>query len=113
MRLAPRLATGLRAAGRRLGPLAGLFLAWARTAMPAPTRSGPAFLHDRWWNACKPGNSAAAPSSSSILSRRLYLATRSERDGAPVLICPAPVATARSAMVVSSVSPERWDITAG
>jgi enolase len=33
-------------------------------------------------------------------------------DGAPVLICPQPVATARSAMVTSSVSPERWDITA-
>ena len=33
---------------------------------------------------------------------------RSERDGAPVLICPHPVATARSAIVVSSVSPERW-----
>ena len=40
--------------------------------------------------------------------RRFNLATRSERDGAPVLICPAFVATARSAMVVSSVSPERW-----
>ena len=38
----------------------------------------------------------------------LYFATRSERDGAPVLIWPQPVATARSAIVVSSVSPERW-----
>ncbi len=38
----------------------------------------------------------------------LYFATRSERAGAPVLICPQPVATARSAIVVSSVSPERW-----
>ena len=38
----------------------------------------------------------------------LYFATRSERAGAPVLICPHPVATARSAIVVSSVSPERW-----
>ena len=45
-------------------------------------------------------------------SRRLYLATRSERQGAPVLIWPVPSATARSAIVVSSVSPERWDITA-
>ena len=34
------------------------------------------------------------------------------REGAPVLICPTPVATARSAMVVSSVSPERCDMTA-
>jgi hypothetical protein len=41
----------------------------------------------------------------------LYLATRSERAGAPVLIWPQFVATARSAMVTSSVSPERWDIT--
>lgn len=40
----------------------------------------------------------------------LYLATRSERAGAPVLIWPQLVATARSAMVTSSVSPERWDI---
>ena len=40
------------------------------------------------------------------------MATRSERDGAPVLICPVPMATTRSAMVVSSVSPERCDTTA-
>ena len=39
----------------------------------------------------------------------LYFATRSLRAGAPVLIRPASVATARSAMVVSSVSPERWE----
>ena len=32
-------------------------------------------------------------------------------SGAPVLICPAFVATARSAIVVSSVSPLRWLIT--
>ena len=38
-------------------------------------------------------------------------ATLSVRDGAPVLICPQPVATARSAIVTSSVSPERCDIT--
>ena len=41
----------------------------------------------------------------------LYFATRSLRDGAPVLICPAFTATARSAIVVSSVSPERCEIT--
>ena len=35
----------------------------------------------------------------------LYLATRSLRAGAPVLIWPQLVATARSAMVASSVSP--------
>ena len=33
-------------------------------------------------------------------------------DAEPVFICPALVATAMSAMVVSSVSPERWDMTA-
>ena len=41
----------------------------------------------------------------------LYLATRSERHGAPVLIWPALVATAMSAIVASSVSPERCEIT--
>ena len=42
----------------------------------------------------------------------LYFATRSLRAGAPVLIWPQPVATARSAIVASSVSPLRCDITA-
>src|SRR5579859_65339 len=42
-----------------------------------------------------PGYRAAPPRSSSILKSSLYLATRSPRDGAPVLICPAFVATAR------------------
>jgi len=42
----------------------------------------------------------------------LYLATRSERDSDPVLICSAFMPTAMSAMVVSSVSPERCEITA-
>ena len=36
------------------------------------------------------------------------MATRSLRAGAPDLICPMPVATTRSAIVVSSVSPDRW-----
>ena len=42
----------------------------------------------------------------------LYLATRSERDSEPVLIWPAFVPTAMSAIVASSVSPERCEITA-
>ena len=45
------------------------------------------------------------------MSRRLYLATLSDLDGAPVFICPDPVPTARSAIKVSSVSPDLWDIT--
>ena len=38
----------------------------------------------------------------------LYLAMRSVRLAEPVLIWPALVATAMSAMVASSVSPLRW-----
>lgn len=49
-------------------------------------------------------------SSSSIRNNWLYFAIRSERDIEPVLICPAFVATARSAIVVSSVSPLRCEI---
>src|SRR5213078_3867436 len=56
----------------------------------------------------RPAYRAASSSSSSIRSSWLYFATRSERAGAPVLICPQLVATARSAIVVSSVSPDRW-----
>ena len=58
-----------------------------------------------------PGYTAEAPSCSSMRRSWLYLATRSERQGAPVLICPAFVATAMSAIVASSVSPERCEIT--
>ena len=39
------------------------------------------------------------------------MAIRSDRDADPVLICPDPSATERSAIVVSSVSPLRWEIT--
>jgi hypothetical protein len=42
----------------------------------------------------------------------LYFAVRSERGSEPVLIRAQPVATARSAMVVPSVPPERCDMTA-
>jgi len=41
----------------------------------------------------------------------LYFAVRSPRQGLPVLICPAFTATARSAIVASSVSPERCEMT--
>ena len=43
----------------------------------------------------------------------LYFATRSLRLGAPVLIWQVFSATARSAIVVSSVSPERWEVISG
>ena len=42
----------------------------------------------------------------------LYFASRSLRATLPILICPAPLATAKSASVVSSVSPLRAEITA-
>src|SRR3954466_15271715 len=59
----------------------------------------------------RPAYRASEPSSSSILMSWLYFAVRSERDSEPVLIWPQLMATARSAMVVSSVSPERCDMT--
>src|SRR5262249_5056448 len=59
----------------------------------------------------RPGHDAAWPSSSSILSSWLYFAVRSPRASDPVLIWPAFTATARSATNVSSVSPERCEMT--
>ena len=61
--------------------------------------------------AAMPGYTALSPSCSSLRSSWLYLAIRSERDIAPDLIWPDYVATAMSAMVESSVSPERCDVT--
>ena len=49
---------------------------------------------------------------SSMRSSWLYFAMRSVRLAEPVLIWPAPVATARSAINGSSVSPERCETTA-
>src|SRR5206468_2330795 len=54
---------------------------------------------------------AASPSCSSIRRSWLYLAIRSLRDALPVLIWPVLSATAKSAIVASSVSPLRWLIT--
>lgn len=54
---------------------------------------------------------AAGPSSASISRRRLYLAMRSLRQAEPVLIWPPPMATAKSARKVSSVSPDRCETT--
>src|SRR5918996_2181869 len=82
-------------------------------AFEAPQRPGQSMQHrhDHRWSARAPANRAAGPRSSSIRSSWLYLARRSERDIEPVLIWPQLVATARSAIVLSSVSPERCDIT--
>mmetsp|Transcript_5336 Transcript_5336/g.14340 ORF Transcript_5336/g.14340 Transcript_5336/m.14340 type:complete len:429 (+) Transcript_5336:208-1494(+) len=55
-----------------------------------------------------PAYTAFSPSSSSMRSSWLYLALRSERQGAPVLIWPVDRPTAKSAMKQSSVSPDLW-----
>ncbi len=52
---------------------------------------------------------ALLPNSSSIRINWLYFAIRSVRDMEPVFIWPAFVATAKSAIVVSSVSPLRCE----
>ena len=62
-------------------------------------------------NTERPAKTTSGPSSSSIRNNRLYFASRSDRATEPILICPAAVATARSAIVVSSVSPERAETT--
>src|SRR5690606_10270855 len=67
--------------------------------------------HRSGFRAARPAYAAVAPSASSMRSSWLYLAVRSERLADPVFIWPEPVATARSAIVVSSVSPERCEIT--
>ena len=54
---------------------------------------------ERFYRSAEAPNFACAPSSSAMRRRRLYLAVRSLRHGAPVLICPQFVATARSAIV--------------
>src|SRR5271169_3998669 len=64
-----------------------------------------------WRKAPLPAKRAASPSWCSMRSSWLYFAMRSVRLAEPVLICPAPVATTRSAMNGSSVSPERCDTT--
>merc|ERR550537_1992610 len=56
-----------------------------------------------------PAKTASAPGSSSMRISWLYLALRSDRQGAPVLIWPQQRPTAMSAIVVSSVSPERCE----
>src|SRR4051812_37666317 len=73
--------------------------------------SNPA-LYASAFSAALPAYFAWPPSCCSIRNSWLYLAVRSERASEPVLIWPQLVATARSAMVESSVSPERCDITA-
>src|SRR5271157_2995806 len=64
-----------------------------------------------YWSGALPLKRAAEPSSSSMRRSWLYLLMRSVREPEPVLIWPAAVATARSAMKVSSDSPERWEMT--
>ena len=93
----------------------------------APTKSGSFSLHiflhiflhinlsflylHRQLSASIPRQSSYAFSIFSSIRRSwLYFAVRSPRHGAPVLISSVPIPAAKSAMVLSSVSPERWDI---
>jgi hypothetical protein len=57
-----------------------------------------------------PLKTSALPSWLAMRRSWLYFAMRSVRQAEPVLISPAFVATARSAMKVSSVSPERCEM---
>ena len=70
------------------------------------------YYYFRLKKACLPLYSATSPNSSEILISWLYLATLSDLAGAPVLIWPALTATTKSAIVVASVSPDLWEITA-
>src|SRR5690606_15604178 len=67
----------------------------------------------RYWLRRKgalPEYTCSSPSSSAMRRSWLYFAMRSLRLRLPVLIWPALVATARSAMNASSVSPERCEM---
>src|SRR5262249_32529759 len=77
-----------------------------------PASAGPesVFCRTHTRSAARPPKRAAAPSSSSIRSSWLYLQIRSVRLADPVLIWPAAVPTARSAIVESSVSPDRCEM---
>lgn len=70
------------------------------------------YYNSYFFNDFLPENTATSPNSFSIFRSLLYFATLSVLHGAPVLICPAFVATATSASVVSSVSPLLCDTTA-
>src|SRR6202030_4555387 len=83
--------------------------AGASTAATDPAEDVPPLRYPR--NTERPGYRAEPLSCSSRRISWLYLASRSERDSDPVLICPQLVATAKSAIVVSSVSPERCEKT--
>lgn len=56
-----------------------------------------------------PAKTALSPNSSSILNSWLYFASLSDRQGAPVFICPEPNPTTKSAIKLSSVYPDRCE----
>ena len=101
------LRQGFAVAKRLYAALAAVRKSWAKKQgrLTAALRKDPNYF--RLKKALRPRYTAESPSSSSMRSSWLYLATRSVRLGAPVLIWPAFRATAMSAMVASSVSPER------
>src|SRR5690606_19303803 len=72
---------------------------------PAPTSPHPRS------NTPLPENRARLPSPLTITIDQMYFPPRSERVSAPVSVCPAAAPTARSAIGVSAVSPDRCDTT--
>lgn len=85
-----------------------------RKAEPAVISAAPdlfSFLHFFRSQKSSPPRYSNSPSSSSMESKRLYLAIRSLRAVEPVLISPVLRATAKSAMKLSSLSPDRWLMT--
>src|SRR6185312_6253916 len=88
----------------------GTLPVWYRVSLAStqyPLRSTYHRAESRVWILPTPN-----PSHASISSSRLYFASRSDRVTDPILICPAPLATARSARKLSSVSPDRAETTA-
>lgn len=74
----------------------------------ANKKSGFSHIIDlRYEKHSNPGNISLLPRKADIRRSLLYLAVLSPRQGAPVFIWPVPRPTAISAIVVSSVSPER------
>merc|ERR1712100_233428 len=104
--------TARRAAGSS-SALSGTKKELATSAPPAFRARDPRPAEKAWTfyglRKLVPAKTHASPSSSSMRRSWLYFARRSERHGAPVLICPVRKPTTKSAMKVSSVSPERCD----
>ena len=101
------------AAGRSTGPCASLSLVGSkRRTIVQWFSAGQALYRQRLQRRRGRHSGPAARAPPRCAAAGCTWPVRSERASEPVLICPQLVATARSAMVASSVSPERCDMTA-